>query len=430
MKKWKCDICMQIIESDEMPKICPVCKADSSHFSLAEESEGKVISKDEKYVIIGGSAAGLEAAKVIVNGNDKADVTIINKEEEYPYNRPGLSNYVAGKIDKNLLYMENEEFFKKNNIDFRLGISATGVDTNEKKVSLSNGESISYDKLLFANGSSPFVPFEADIDNETVFSLRTMKDSDGILEKINKSSTAIVIGGGILGIEALSALVKQGLKTTVIEYTPNIMGIQLDDTSSEMFRNVLENEGVTVLTGKQVTSVKEGIVSMKDEEDLSADLIIICAGVKSNIDIIKGSGIDTNRGIIIDDMCKTNVEDVFACGDIAEYKGRVTALWSNAVMTGKVAGSNMIGKSERIEKIIPSTVFNGFGVEIFSIADTKGGDDKEEMVVSKDTIYKKIVLKDGIIVGGILYNDVQKSKSLLIAVEDGLGKDIAKDILE
>ena len=169
---------------------------------------------------------------------------------------------------------------------------------------------------------------------------------------------------------------------------------------------------------------------MKDEEDLSADLIIICAGVKSNIDIIKDSGIETNRGIIIDDMCKTNVEDIFACGDIAEYDGRVTALWSNAIMTGKVSGSNMLGMEEEIEKIIPSTVFNGFGTQIFSVADTKGGDDKEEMIVSKDTIYKKIVLKDGIIVGGILYNDIQKSKSLLIAVEDGLGKDIAKDILE
>ena len=153
MKKWKCDICMQIIESEDIPKVCPVCKADSSHFSLVKENKGETISKNEAYVSIGGSASGLEAAKRIVDGNDKANVTIINKEKEYPYNRPGLSNYVAGKIDKNSLYMEKEEFFNKNNIDFKLGVSVTGVDINEKNVILSNGEKIDYDKQMLPSCS-------------------------------------------------------------------------------------------------------------------------------------------------------------------------------------------------------------------------------------------------------------------------------------
>jgi len=390
-----------------------------------------------KYVIVGASAAGIGAVEAIREVDPVGTVTVISEESCPQYSRPMISDLVSGKANFEKMMCREDEFWEKNEVQALTGRTAISLNLTEKYVALDRGDRVNFEKLLIATGGKPFVPKIESADKDGVFTFTTLSDAERLLARIENAKSAVVIGGGLIGVSVTEALVKRGLKVTMVELKDKILSLILDPTASEMVENVIRNAGVTIVTGQSVQRVTGkpedenavGGAILTNGEQVQCDLVIIAIGVIPRMELVSGTDVKTNRGIIVDRFMRTNVSDVYASGDVAEAydfvlgENRLLPLWPLALLEGKVAGYNMAGKKADYPGGTAMSALKYFGIPIISVGIANPQEDAAyECLVKHEpekNLYKKIVLKDNVIVGMTLVNDIEQAGVLFHLMKNG-----------
>lgn len=383
-----------------------------------------------KILIIGASAAGITAAKEIRKLNQTADISILTDEPHEPYYRPFLTEYISNPavVAKPNFYLNPRAWYQTNNIQLSLGEKVTAINPVAKTARTAQDREWGYDKLILANGSNPFVPVPGILAKENVFAIRTFEDAQKVAQYARTAQRAVVIGGGVLGIETAHALVQKQLQVTIIELANRILPLQLDEEGALVFQAALEKHGVELklntLTEAFAGQAKVSAITLKSGEELPADMVLFCIGVRANLELAVGCGLQTNRGVVVNEKMETSVPDIYACGDVAEC-GRNLALWTVAQEQGRIAGLNAIGEPAAFEAANYATRLQSFDTKIYSIGDVGRQEHLKNYTtlgrkIPAEFVYKQLYFKGDKLSGGILIGDIKKASPLSKAVNQNL----------
>lgn len=427
LKIWKCIVCGEEFESAKAPEICPACGATQDQFVEVKKEEVEFKqNKKEKYVIIGNGIAGYYAADSIRKRNLDAEIHMLSSEKILTYYKPQLSDYLSAEIADKHFFVSPEEWYDKNNINVSLGVRVENIDKDKKSLKLDNDTELSYDKLILATGASNFIPPIKGFENKGVYTIRDVEDAKRVKEEMKQAKNAVVVGGGLLGLEAAWEMKKSGLNVTVVELVPHLLSLQLDEEASKLFEKTVAESGITALTAEAADEILgEGTVTglkLKSGKLIDADLVVFSVGIRPNVNLAKEAGITVNKGIIVNEKMETNIKDIYACGDNAELNGRIYGNWPAASEMGKVAGANAAGDEAQFQDFVNSIVFNAINTQIFTAGDVKAQGDDIEVISSVNTekrIYKKLFFKNKMLVGGLLMGDNRKSVKLMKSIQSG-----------
>lgn len=420
----KCLVCGEIFDSSL--ETCPVCGVGKENFVPWEEEDGS-FSQDsnEFYVILGNGAAGLAAAKAIRQRDKTGSVLMISNEPYSTYNRPMLTKSLMAELSPQQIAVEDASWYEENRIYQLLGKEVTDVDTAAREVILSDGGKCKYTRLIYALGSECFIPPIPGADKPEVIAIRRLADTEKIAALLPSVKNAVVIGGGVLGLEAAWELKKSGCSVTVLELAPQIMGRQLDMAASQLLMEISQDCGISIHTGVQIASIEGQAsvtgVKLSDGTVLDAQLVIVSAGVRANISLAQKMGLSVNRGVVVDSRMRTSLEHVFACGDCAEYEGVNYAIWPQALEEGKVAGASAAGDDVEYATVPAALTFHGMNTSLYAIGDAG----KRPGVVYKTVEFKdegrkqyeKYYFFNKRLCGVILIGDVSRMAELTEAVQ-------------
>ena len=380
-----------------------------------------------KYVIVGASAAGIGAVEAIREVDPVGTITVISEELCPQYSRPMISDFISGKATLEKMKCRDDHFWEKNEVQALTGRTAVRLNLADRYVELDGGDRVNFEKLLLATGGKPFIPKIEDADKEGVFTFNTFSDAERLATKTENAKRAVVIGAGLIGVSVAEALTKRGLEVTMVELKDKILSLILDPTASEIVENVIKKAGVTIITGQTVQRIfgkpeddsVVGDVVLTNGDQVPCDLVIIAIGVIPRMELVAGTDLKTNRGIIVNRFMHTNVPDVYASGDVAEAydfvlnENRPLPLWPLAQLEGRVAGYNMAGKKTDYPGGTSMSALKYFGIPIISVGIANPKEDGTyEILVKHDSeknLYKKLVLKDNVIVGMIFVNDIERA---------------------
>ncbi len=379
-------------------------------------------SKDLKteYLIIGNSAGGIGAAEAIREVDRKHPITIVSDEPYPAYSRPLISEYLSHERTLDEMLFRPVDFYERNNIDLKLATSVKRLDSTARLVELDSGEKIAWKKLLLATGGTPIVPKMKGTDKKGVFQFLTLDDAKSIDKYLKDNSRAVVIGGGLIGVSVSEALTKRGIAVTIIEMKDRLLNTILDERASAIAAEMVTGAGIRVIVSDTVSEVigeqtVEGVV-LASGETIACDLVVIAIGVLPRTDLVKGTDIEINRGVLVDRYMATSHPDVYCCGDVAEAYdfvingNRLTPIWPNAYIGGRVAGYNMAGVKTEYGGGTTMNSVNYFGLEITSAGLVNPPDSNCEVITrDKDGIYQKVMLNDGKIIGMVFVKDIDKS---------------------
>lgn len=382
-----------------------------------------------KYIIIGGSAAGISCAEAIRNVDKEGEIVLIS-DEMYPlYSRCLITYSLAKTIEEDKIKFKPDNFFEENKITALLGVKAEKIVTAEKQVLFEDGKAVSYDKLLIATGGSPK---ETGIKGEgiRVFGMRTIDDIKSIEEMLDSVTTAAILGGGLIGMRTAYALRARNKNVKVIVKSDKILSQMLDDEAAGIFKNLVEENGIEIITGVAAVEVlgDENVKGLKLDNgaEIECELVVIGKGVNANIDTAKGTEIKTDWGIVVDEYMQTTVKDIYAAGDVAQTLdiaaecSTINALWPCAVEQGRIAGLNMAGEREIYDGSLSMNSLVFYDVPVISMGITKPGKEGYEEIKKENkvkNVYKKIVIKDNRLVGAVLVNDVSQAGVYLLLIK-------------
>jgi len=408
-KKWRCLICGQVFEGAEPPAVCPACGVGQENF--VEEKLEDEFRKDskEKFLIVGGGIAALSAADAIRKRNAEASITLLSEEAVKPYYRPALSDYLSEELEDKKFYVYDEAWYQENRVEVKNSCRVSALDTKVKEITLENGEKIAYDKLVIATGARSNVPPFEGVDQAGVYTLRNFQDAQTLKKAIQGAKKAVVIGGGILGLEAVWEMLAQGVEVSVIEHNKRLMPRQLDEAASLRLQKLMTDRGVKLYLGLDTEEIsgdgQASGVKLNDGQWLETDLVLLSTGVKPNVELAQAAGINVDRGIVVDASMRTSVTDVFAAGDVAQVGDRLIGLWSVSIDMGNVAGANAAGDWLEYKEPVISTMLVAFDHEIFSIGEVNLSPEDCRITEVWDPIedfYKKTYMKDGVMLGEII----------------------------
>lgn len=377
-----------------------------------------------RFVVIGASAAGSSAAETLRRYAPQAQIIVVS-DEKITYSKPLLSYYLAGKLGEEQLFFRPPDFYERYKIE-RIHARAVGLRPEKSAVELSDGRKLYYDALLVATGAAPRFPKLEGIRRGGVFGLRKLEDASGILERLPTARRAIVLGGGLVGLKAAAALKERGLRVTVLVDSPHVLSQMLDESSARIFERIFEHNGVAIYTKVKPVAVlgREKLqgVQLASGEVFEGDLVVVGKGVDPNLELLEGTSIQRDYGILVDDYLRTSVENIYAAGDVAQaqdvLRGEpwINALWPCAVEQGRVAALNMLGKETRYRGSMRQNSVQFFGVPVISaglavltpgpLGGRPGEHDETLEFSPAPGIYRKIFLKDDTIVGFVLVGDV------------------------
>jgi NAD(P)H-nitrite reductase large subunit len=380
-----------------------------------------------KYVIVGASAAGIGAVEAIREVDPVGTITVISEELCPQYSRPMISDFISGKATLEKMKYRDDHFWEKNEVQALTGRTAVRLNLADRYVELDRGDRVNFEKLLLATGGKPFIPKIEGADKEGVFTFNTFSDAERLATRTENAKRAVVIGAGLIGVSVAEALTKRGLEVTMVELKDKILSLILDPAASEIVETVIRKAGVTIITGQTVQRILGqpeddrvvGGAVLTNGDQVPCDLVIIAIGVVPRMELVVGTDLKTNRGIIVDKFMRTSVPDVYASGDVAEAydfvlnENRLLALWPLAQLEGRVAGYNMAGKKADYLGGTSMSALKYFGIPIISVGIANPKEDSTyEILVKHDAekgLYKKLVLKDNVIVGMIFVNDIERA---------------------
>jgi NAD(P)H-nitrite reductase large subunit len=381
-----------------------------------------------KYVIVGNGVACVTAAQAITQAEPAAEVHIFGAEPYPYYRRPLLWEFIAGQIEQDALYFRPPAWYAERGMHLHLGVQATALDPAAHRLTLADGSTAEYDRLLLATGGRSFVPPVEGTDKEGVFTLRTLEDARAIKAYAQRASAAVVIGGGLLGLETARALRTAGLDVTVVEFFPYLLPRQLDTEGADVLQSLLEAQGLQVITsGATEAILGEGRadgIRLKDGRVVAGELILFSTGIRSETALAQAAGLEVNRGVIVDEHLQTSAEDIFAAGDAAEFEGQVYGIIPAAIEQAKIAAANMVASgSTTYTGTIPATTLKVAGAELTSMGESVAEGDEYTPLRRADMEagrYRKFVLREGRIVGAILLNDKERLQPTTQLIEQGV----------
>jgi len=376
-----------------------------------------------KYVIVGASAAGISAAKKLRELDDDSEITIISKDTKV-YSRCMLHYLIGGQRDVEQLDFTPKYFFTENKINWLKGKSVTSVLPKQKLLLLEDGENVAYDKLLLATGASSFFPPINNLDEtEGIYGLRNLDDALEIKEKAEEIQQAIVIGAGLVGVDAAIGLAELGVKVTIVEMADRILPLQLDAKAASRYQARFEEKGIEIVIGARAKKVladdNNSVVGLElaDDRIIAGELIVVATGVRPNIDLIKETDIEVDQGIVVNKHQQTNLEDIYAAGDVAQSQElfsnelTLTPIWPLATKQGEVAASNMAGISTKLSDNFAyqnSMRFLGLSTITYGLIEVEDDSYQILFIEDKDN-YQKLILEGNKLKGAIFQGEIDGS---------------------
>lgn len=365
-----------------------------------------------KYVIIGNSAAAVGCIEGIRESDAEGEIVVISNEPYHTYSRPLISYLLYGKTDEERMKYRPDSFYEDNKVTPMLGRTAVKINPDRKTVDIDNGESVSYDKLLVATGSKPFVPPMEGLDTvENKFTFMTLDDAKALDKALTPESRVLIIGAGLIGLKCAEGILDKAEHLTVIDLADRVLPSILDAKGSELVQGYLENKGIEFKLGVSAASFDGNKAILTNGEEVEFDAVVVAVGVRPNTELVSEAGGSVDRGIITDKFSRTTITDVYAAGDCAKSHDittdtdRILALLPNAYMQGLAAGRHMTGAGVPFETAMPMNAIGFFGYHII----TAGSYDGEEIVKADGMNYKKLIVKDNRLKGFIMIGDVLRA---------------------
>ncbi|MBM3295230.1 MAG: NAD(P)/FAD-dependent oxidoreductase [Candidatus Aminicenantes bacterium] len=361
-----------------------------------------------KIVIVGNGVAGTMAAKAIRDHDPGASITILAAEGHPYYPRPNLIEYVAGGLPRAKLFAFPPGWASGLGIDLRLATPARAIRPESREVEPAAGGALPYDRLLLADGASAAVPPIRGADKGGVFTLRTLDDAEAIVEHVRKRPRVAVVGGGLLGLEIARALQARSAEVEVIEFLPHLLPRQLDPAGGEVLKSQIERRGIRVRVGLATEEILgrtdvEGL-RFKDGSEIRVDTAVLAAGVRPNLALARQAGLAVDRGVLVNDRMETSLPGIYAAGDGTQHDGRLYGIIPAAFEQARIAAAAILDREGRYIGTVPSNTLKVAGMALTSVGLVNPeGPGFEELRASNPEagIYKKIVLRDGALVGAV-----------------------------
>ena len=376
------------------------------------------------YIIIGNGVAGTTAAETIRKKDPQGDIKILT-DEGYPfYSRIRLMEYLAGEVELPKLQIRSDQWYQDRKIQLYLYSKVIDIDREKKEIITSSGSRLPFDKLLLADGSHSFVPPITGADKQGVFTLRNIQDALAIKAYAAGRSKALLIGGGLLGLEVGNSLRKTGLAVSVAEFFPRLLPRQTDPACGALLQARLEQMGFTFYLGVQSKEILGGEsvsgLLLADGRQIDTDLIIISAGVRPNLELAKKLGLKIEKGVPVSDSMETEIPDIYAAGDSIEHKGLLYGIWPASEKQGEVAGLNMAGIKTEYSGTTFSNQLKVAGIDLLAAGDIDP-DNKLEAFIEQNQeagTYRKLVVKENRLVGCLLFGTLEGKKKILKALDE------------
>jgi nitrite reductase (NADH) large subunit len=383
------------------------------------------------YLIIGNGVAGTTAAENIRKHDEDGTITIITDEDTPFYYRIRLTELISGDVSEEALIAKNEQWYEDLRIDLLLEMKVKKADIEKKTILTNDKLDLSFNKLLIATGSHSFIPPIKGSNKKGVFALRSIQDARDISVYADGIEDVVLIGGGLLGLEAGNALRKLGKKVTIVEFFPRLLPRQLDVEGAERLLKVMEDMGFFFRLGAKTQEIKGKAkvtsVLLEGGETLQTQMVIISAGVRPNMELAESLGLDRDKGIKVDNFMQTSQADVYAAGDVAEFRGIPYGIWPAAMEQGKIAGTNMAGGDMFYDGTTMTNTLKVVGIDLASAGNIDAENQLESRVVTDDTTYKKIVMADDQIIGCIMLGDTKGFNKITKAMADKKNVSNTKD---
>ena len=382
----------------------------------------------KNYLIVGNGVAGTTAAENVRKQDKEGKITIVTDEESPFYWRLRLNEYLAGDLTEEALAAKKTQWYGDQRIDLKLKTLIAGADPNEKVVFTEDKQRLSYDSLLIATGSHSFIPPIKGSEKKGVFALRNIQDARGISVWAKNIEDVVLIGGGLLGLEAGNALLKLGKKVTVMEFFPRLLPRQLDVDGAQRLQKVMEKMGFSFRLGARTQEISGNDqvtgVLLEGGESIPSKMVIISAGVRPNLELAEPLDLENDKGIKVDEYLRTNQTDIYAAGDVAEFRGMPYGIWPAAMEQGQIAGTNMAGGNLVYKGTTMANSLKVVGVDLASAGNIDAENEKESRVVTDDKVYKKIVMENNQIIGCIMLGDTKAFNKITKAMSEK--KDISQ----
>ncbi|MFN2467499.1 MAG: FAD-dependent oxidoreductase [Gaiellaceae bacterium] len=381
-----------------------------------------------RVVILGNGIAGVTAADHVRRQHPDCELTLVADERHDFYNRTSVSRLIYSRAGMSGMYLLPPAWYADRKIATWLNTRAVRIDRPGRRVMLGTGEEVSYDRLVLATGSRSRIPPIEGLGLEGAFSLRGADDAmllRGYAQR-HGARRAVILGGGVLGLEAADAARKLGLEATIVELSDRLSPVQLDAGAASLLQREVESRGIEVLLGRSVASVlgedgRVAGVTLDDGIRRDAEILIVCTGVVPNLELARDAGLDVGRGVTVDDNMRTSDEAIFAAGDVAEHAGRIYGHWPAAVEQAEVAAVNAIGGRRLYTGSLIATHLKVTNVDLTSIGRPHSEPDDLEIALTDEAAgrYRKLVLKDGRIAGAILLGHPSDAGAVFAAAREG-----------
>jgi nitrite reductase (NADH) large subunit len=373
--------------------------------------------KKQKLILVGNGMAGVRfLEELIKHETHPYDITVFGSEPHGGYNRIMLSPLLSGEQTLEDIVTHPVEWYRQNNIDLKTGKTIVTIDRHSKQLTDIDGETYSYDKLVIATGSNPFVPPIPGHELKGVLTYRTIEDVDAMLETSKEKSNAVVIGGGLLGLEAAYGLKTQGMDVTVLHLAPVLMENQLDETASKKLIDSLQSKGINIITQANTKQIhgEEQVesIELQDGTRIEADLVVIAVGIRPNIQLAKDSNLYCERGVVVNDRLQTSDEHIFSLGECVQHNnvtyGLVAPLYEQAAICADYLCGNT---GAAYTGSVTATGLKVTGVHLFSAGQFLEDDECKTIKLNDDKkgIYRKLVFKNNTLIGALLYGDITGS---------------------
>lgn len=390
----------------------------------------------EPLVIVGN---GMAAARLVEELSKRAlgrySIAVVGDEPHLAYNRVLLSSVLAKEVSQRDVELKPAKWWRDRGVTMLYGQRAVAVDADIRRVRLANGATVPFSHLVLATGSRPIRLNVPGMDLPGVMTFRDLGDVAAIEAAAGQHTKAVVIGGGLLGLEAAYGLAKAGTQVSVIHLMDRLMERQLDARASEMLKAAVESKGIAVHLNAETAGIrgdkKASAVVLKDGREIEADLIVVAAGIRPNVDLAQSAGLDIGRGVVVDDRMQTSKAGIYAIGECAEHRGIAYGLVEPAYEQARELAQALAGKTGSYPGSVLATNLKVSGVNVFSAGDFLGAAGTEQIVLSDPGLgtYKKLVIAGGKLVGAVLFGDTIDGLWYLELIRSGAAIDAFRDDL-
>ncbi|MEI7805289.1 MAG: FAD-dependent oxidoreductase [Hyphomicrobiales bacterium] len=388
----------------------------------------------EPLIVIGnGMAAAKFVEELAARALGRYAVAVIGEEPRLAYNRVLLSSLLADEIGASDVEMKSAQWWQDRGVTLLYGHGATAIDTSIRRVRLASGATLPFTKLVLATGSNPIRLNTPGMGLPGVLTFRNLGDVAAIRSAAGKGKRAVVIGGGLLGLEAAHGLAKTGAKVTLVHLMDRLMERQLDKPAAEMLKRDVEARGVNVLLAAETARIggrrKVESVTLTDGRIIPADIVVVAVGVRPNTELARAGGLNVNRGIVVDDGMMTSIAGIHAIGECAEHRAQCYGIVEPAYEQAKLLAQRFAGEDVRYGGSVQATNLKVSGVNVFSAGDFLGVEGTESVILSDPGFgtYKKIVIRDGRLIGAVLFGDTADGLWYLDLIRTGTSVEHFRD---